>query len=74
MAIEGIITMSADLDEAYYSLLNNKVPKLWEKSSYLSLKPLGSWIIDLAERVAFFADWLTTGGPCSFWISGFFFP
>lgn len=54
MAIEGIITMSADLDEAYYSLLNNKVPKLWEKVSYLSLKPLSSWTTDLAERVAFF--------------------
>jgi dynein heavy chain len=66
--------MSQDLDSMYFSLLNNQVPKLWEKVSYLSLKGLSSWIRDLKERVKFMAEWVVTGGPNCFWISGFFYP
>lgn len=39
-AIEGIVVMSQELDSMYYSLLNNQVPKIWEKLAYPSLKPL----------------------------------
>ena len=58
----------------YFSLLNNQVPRLWEKVGYLSLKGLGSWIRDLKERVKAMQEWLMTGGPNCFWISGFFYP
>jgi len=50
------------------------VPKLWEEVAYPSLKPLGSWINDLKERVKFMGDWLLNGNPNCFWISGFYFP
>ena len=66
--------MSAELDATYYSMLNNQVPKLWDKLAYPSLKPLASWIADLADRVAFMLEWLTNGNPTCYWISGFFFP
>lgn len=50
-AIEGLVVMSQEHDSMYFSLLNNQVPRLWEKVGYLSLKGLGSWIRDLKERV-----------------------
>jgi len=73
-AIKGIVLMSADLDSMYSSLLNNQVPKLWEKAAYPSLKPLASWIKDLHQRVEFMKNWLIKGNPPGYWLSGFFFP
>lgn len=73
-AIQGFALMSQELDSMYYSLLNNQVPKNWEDVSYLSLKPLASWLRDMKERVAFMYAWLTHGSPNAYWISGFFFP
>ena len=58
----------------FYDLLIGKVPKNWQKSSFLSLKPLGAWIKDLKLRVAFIREWLTEGGVNSYWMSAFFFP
>lgn len=74
LSIEGLMIMSEDLDACYYSLLNNNIPAIWVKVAYPSLKSLGSWILDLLERVKFIYDWLTIGNPNGYWISGFFFP
>jgi len=46
-AIKGIALMSAELDQMYSCFLINKVPLNWQKLSFLSLKPLGSWFDDL---------------------------
>lgn len=46
---------------------------MWEKRSYPSLKPLGSYILDLAERLAFIQKWIDEGQPANTWISGLFF-
>jgi dynein heavy chain len=46
-AIDGTALMSDELDSMFYSLINNVVPKNWQKVAYPSLKPLASWIIDL---------------------------
>lgn len=73
-AIQGLVEMSFDLDLMYTSLLNNKVPDLWTKVAYPSLKPLSSWFTDLGERIAFMSKWLHEGHPPAFWLSGFFFP
>ncbi|EGR30998.1 hypothetical protein IMG5_119660 [Ichthyophthirius multifiliis] len=73
-AIEGEIVMSFELDQTYYSLLNNQVPNIWQKVAYPSLKPLASWIIDLKERVSFIQKWLVDGYTVCYWISGLFFP
>ena len=73
-AIGGTIVMSATLDNVYNSLLSNQVPQLWVENAYPSLKPLYSWVRDLASRVAFFRDWVKNGTPKKFALPYFFFP
>ena len=55
----GLLLMSGDLDQMFQDILNRKVPQLWARVSYPSLKPLGSWFNELLERVEFMARWLT---------------
>ncbi|XP_051785909.1 dynein axonemal heavy chain 6 [Erpetoichthys calabaricus] len=73
-AIAGFVVMSEEMEKLYNSFFNNQVPELWANAAYPSLKPLGSWVKDLALRTAFIENWIKTGPPKSFWISGFFFP
>ncbi|GIQ86877.1 dynein heavy chain 1, axonemal, partial [Kipferlia bialata] len=73
-AIRGISIMSAELEKVGDSLYNNSVPALWNKVSYPSLKPLGTWFADLQARCEFIAKWVEEGSPKVFWISGLFFP
>merc|ERR1719454_892130 len=63
-AIAGLIVMNNDLDDMFQSCLNNKVPKMWEKKAYPSLRPLASWYTDMIARVEFF----------QYWISSMYFP
>lgn len=65
--------MSSDLDLVARSLFDGKVPSLWLKKSFPSLKPLGAYIKEVLERMAFFQSWVDKGAPTVFWISGFFF-
>jgi dynein heavy chain len=73
-AIEGINVMSPELEEMYFSVLNNMVPENWYKVRYLSLKPLATYVLDLNERVNFILEWLGNGAPEAYWLGCFFFP
>ncbi|KAA8595375.1 hypothetical protein FQN60_012510 [Etheostoma spectabile] len=73
-AVAGLVVMSEEMDRIYTSFMNNQVPTHWANSAYPSLKPLASWVRDLALRTSFIQAWITLGPPKSFWISGFFFP
>ncbi|XP_028179118.1 dynein heavy chain 6, axonemal [Ostrinia furnacalis] len=73
-AIKGIVVMSEAFEEVFTAFLNNKVPAMWHKKGYNSLKSLGSWIHDLILRIDFVEKWLVDGKQPSSWVSGLFFP
>lgn len=73
-ALKGLIVMSQDLDDMLQSFLNNKVPKVWEKAAYPSLRPLSSWFEDMLRRVGFVDGWIKRGKPSVYWISSLYFP
>jgi dynein heavy chain len=73
-AVRGLVVMSSSLETMFSCFLFQKVPPDWEAAAYPSLKPLGSWVEDLLERLASLRKWLLSGPPNAFWISGFFFP
>jgi dynein heavy chain len=69
-ALSGKIVMSEDMEKMSKSLFINQVPQMWS-GTFLSLKPLSSWITDLNDRISFFNNWFTSGKtPNTFWISG----
>ena len=72
-ATDGLLVMSSDLEMVYTAIQDNKVPALWHKVAYPTLKPLGSWIIDFLARLNFIQKWIDEGVPAAFWFSGFHF-
>jgi dynein heavy chain, axonemal len=72
-AIKGMIPMSAAIELTLRMLFDGKVPKAWQDVSYPSLKPLGSYIGDLKQRLEFFKQWFLNGSPVIYEISRFFF-
>lgn len=73
LAVKGLALMSNELDAVGIALFNGKVPDLWLKKSFPSLKPLGAYIKEVQDRIQFFQHWIDNGQPVKFWLSGFFF-
>lgn len=72
-AIKGEVLLSPEMEVALSQIVDGKVPALWLKKCYPSLKPLGGFIRDLRERLEFFQKWLDTKIPDFFWINRFYF-
>jgi dynein heavy chain len=72
-AIKGMILMSPQLELAFFSIFDGKVPAMWLSKSFPSLKPLGGYVNDLVERLKFYQVWIEKGIPMTFWFSGIYF-
>lgn len=53
-AVQGLAVMTGPLETMQAALQQNRVPAQWHAAGYPSLKPLGSWVADLVQRIAFF--------------------
>jgi len=74
-AIEGLVVMSAEMEVLADALTRVQLPDMWRRCSYLTRKPLASYVVDLGRRLAFFTSWVDgSATPSSFWASAFFFP
>lgn len=72
-ALKGQVVMSGDLESVADALFFGRVPTLWAKAAYPSLKPLAGWVDDLIKRLEFLNTWDKTSPPPVFWLPGFFF-
>ncbi|OQR90219.1 dynein heavy chain [Thraustotheca clavata] len=71
--IQGLVVITPELEAIYQAMLIGAVPKAWS-FCYPSLKPLGSWTMELEQRVDQMRHWANNSMPVVFWLSGFTYP
>jgi dynein heavy chain len=75
MGLSGALNITEQMEILSNTLSMNRVPKIWEEVAYWSKKNLGSWFLDLLERVKQLDGWSDSLVlPKSLWISGLFNP
>ena len=60
-AVKGLVVMNNDLEEVFDAMLIGRIPDMWLKRSYPSLKKLGGYVADLVARLKFLQDWIDQG-------------
>lgn len=70
---QGTMSVTAELEDVIYALSHRQVPRIWG-TTYPSLKPLGSWIKDLIQRIDFFSSWVVDRLPNTWWLPAMTYP
>jgi len=61
--LRGDLTMSEGMEQVMAALVEDRVPSAFERVAYPSIRPLGSWLANLQERVKQLADWAQDPSP-----------
>jgi dynein heavy chain len=72
-AVQGLVAVTPELEDVMQALSTLRVPKAYGRA-YPSIKPLGSWIVDLNLRCDQIVDWTSTELLKYFWLPGFTYP
>lgn len=57
LGLKGDLTMTDPMEVVMRSLANDVVPPSWAKNAWPSLRPLGSWLQNLQQRITQLSDW-----------------
>merc|ERR1719281_2431107 len=58
LGFKGELTMSEGMESLANSLYMQKLPMWWVKLGFPSTRPLGSWLVNLKERVVQLEEWI----------------
>ena len=72
LGFAGELTMSEAMESLMTSFFMDTVPITWAKLSWPSMRPLGSWVLNLTERLNQLEEWLNNPNeiPKVTWLSG----
>eukprot|EP01006_Ploeotia_vitrea_P031480 TRINITY_DN63809_c0_g1_i1.p2 TRINITY_DN63809_c0_g1~~TRINITY_DN63809_c0_g1_i1.p2 ORF type:complete len:721 (+),score=97.62 TRINITY_DN63809_c0_g1_i1:74-2164(+) len=73
-ALQGVIGMSAELDDLAHSLFNGQLPHAWRILAPATRKNLGSWLQHFKKRHQQYKAWVDNGEPIVMWLSGLVIP
>ena len=73
LGVQGLVVITAELEEIFSSLLLGRVPTAWG-FCYPSLKALAPWVDELLVRTEQMTNWIEKGFPISLWLSGLTYP
>ena len=75
LGLKGDLTMSEPMEALMFALADDKVPPGWMKVAYPTLRPLGSWLVNMLGRVNQLAEWTADMSlPKVTWLSALFNP
>jgi len=73
-ALSGEVVMSREVELLAQSLFDGTLPDMWAAVSYPSLKPLGSYVTELQQRLQVLTDWIAADVPAVVSLPALYFP
>ncbi|CAD7689680.1 unnamed protein product [Nyctereutes procyonoides] len=75
LGLKGELTMTSDMETLQNALYLDIVPESWTRRAYPSTAGLGTWFLDLLNRIKELEAWIGDFAmPSTVWLTGFFNP